>query len=47
MLGEQLDLFSFHEEAPGFPFFHPNGTMLFHLLTDYMRGCLRRRGYRR
>jgi threonyl-tRNA synthetase len=42
VLGEQLDLFSFHEEAPGFPFFHPNGTVLFHLLTDTMRGLLRR-----
>jgi threonyl-tRNA synthetase len=45
VLGEQLDLFSFHEEAPGFPFFHPNGTVLFNLLTDTMRGLLRRRGY--
>jgi len=44
VLGEQLDLFSFHEEAPGFPFFHPNGTVLFHLLTDTMRALLRRRG---
>jgi threonyl-tRNA synthetase len=46
VLGEQLDLFSFHEEAPGFPFFHPNGTVLFNLLTGYMRNLLRRRGYR-
>jgi threonyl-tRNA synthetase len=45
VIGEQLDLFSFHEEAPGFPFFHPGGTMLFNLLTGYMRGLLRRRGY--
>jgi threonyl-tRNA synthetase len=45
VLGEQLDLFSFHDEAPGFPFFHPNGTELFNLLTGYMRGLLRRRGY--
>ncbi len=45
VLGEQLDLFSFHEEAPGFPFFHPNGTVLFNLLTGTMRGLLRRRGY--
>jgi threonyl-tRNA synthetase len=45
VLGEQLDLFSFHEEAPGFPFFHPNGTVLFNRLTDHMRGLLRRRGY--
>jgi threonyl-tRNA synthetase len=45
VLGEQLDLFSFHEEAPGFPFFHPYGTVLFNRLTDHMRALLRRRGY--
>jgi threonyl-tRNA synthetase len=45
VLGEQLDLFSFHDDAPGFPFFHPNGTVLFNLLTGYMRGLLRRRDY--
>jgi threonyl-tRNA synthetase len=45
VLGERLDLFSFHEEAPGFPFFHAAGTTLFNLLTGYMRGLLRRRGY--
>ena len=45
VLGEQLDLFHFEEEAPGFPFFHPKGTRLFNLLVDYMRSLLRRRGY--
>ncbi len=45
VLGEQLDLFSFHEDAPGFPFFHPQGTVLWNNLTGYMRGLLRRRGY--
>jgi threonyl-tRNA synthetase len=45
VLGEKLDLFSFHDEAPGFPFFHPRGTTLFTVLTDYMRKLLRRRGY--
>jgi threonyl-tRNA synthetase len=45
VLGEKLDLFSFHEEAPGFPFFHSKGATLFTLLTDYMRRLLRRRGY--
>ena len=45
LLGEQLQLFSFNEEAPGFPFFHPKGTVLFNLLLDYMRDLLRRRGY--
>ena len=45
VLGEQLDLFSFDENAPGFPFFHPKGTILFNLLTDYMRKLLRKGGY--
>jgi threonyl-tRNA synthetase len=45
VLGEKLDLFSFHEEAPGFPFFHQRGATLFTTLQDYMRRLLRRRGY--
>ena len=45
VLGEKYDLFSFDEDAPGFPFFHPKGTILFNLLTDYMRGLLSRRDY--
>ncbi len=45
VLGEQLSLFTFHEEAPGFPFFYPRGATVFNLLVDYMRNLLRRRGY--
>lgn len=45
VLGEKLNLFSFTEEAPGFPFFHPKGTVLFNLLMDYMRSLLNRRDY--
>ena len=45
VIGEQLDLFHFSEDAPGFAFFHPKGTVLFNLLMDTMRGLLRRRGY--
>lgn len=45
ILGEKLDLFTFDEDAPGFPFFLPKGTVVFNLLTDYMRKLLRRRGY--
>ena len=37
VLGEQLDLFSMNEEAPGFPFFLPKGTVFFNQLMDYMR----------
>lgn len=44
-LGKQLDLFSFHEEGVGFPFFHPKGKLIVNLLTDYMRGLLEKAGY--
>ena len=45
VLGDKLDLFTFDEDAPGFPFFLPKGTIVFNLLTDYMRKLLRRRQY--
>lgn len=45
VLGEQLGLFVFNEEAPGFPFFLPKGATLFNLLAEYMRSLLRRRNY--
>ncbi len=34
-LGAKLDLFSFHEEAPGFPFWHPKGMVLWNNLIDW------------
>ena len=45
VLGEQLDLFTFVEDAPGFPFYQPKGTTLYNTLVNYMRGLLARRGY--
>lgn len=36
-LGKQLDLFSFHDEGIGFPFFHPKGKRVINTLTAYMR----------
>ena len=36
-LGKQLGLFSFHEEGPGFVFWHPKGTLLINLLLDFWR----------
>ncbi|NLT36188.1 MAG: threonine--tRNA ligase [Gaiellales bacterium] len=36
-LGRELDLFSFHDEAPGFPFFHPKGMVVINTLLDYWR----------
>ena len=44
-LGRQLDLFSFHPEAPGFPFYHPRGLTLYRLLVDFWREEHRKRGY--
>ena len=31
-IGKQLDLFSFHDEGVGFPFFHPNGKRIINAL---------------
>ncbi|MCX8035754.1 MAG: threonine--tRNA ligase [Candidatus Sumerlaeia bacterium] len=44
-LGRELDLFSFHDEGPGFPFFHANGTILYNELMAFCREELARRGY--
>lgn len=40
-LGKELDLFSFHDVAPASPFFHPKGTIVYHLLVDYIRNLYR------
>jgi len=45
VLGEQLELFAFREEAPGFPFFLPRGAQLWSTLQDFMQSQLQRRGY--
>ena len=44
-LGKELDLFSMHEEGPGFPFFHPNGMILRNNLLNWWRGVLDENGY--
>lgn len=44
-IGEAMDLFSFHDEAPGMPFFHPKGMVLWNTLLDYWREEHRRAGY--
>ncbi len=45
-LGRELDLFSFHEEAgAGLPYYHPNGAMLRHLVTDFATREHLKRGY--
>lgn len=45
VLGLALDLFSFKEEAPGMPFIHPHGLIIWNRLLDFLRGCLTEGGY--
>jgi threonyl-tRNA synthetase len=44
-IGKDLDLFSFHDEAPGFPFFHPMGKELVNIILDYWREEHKKDGY--
>jgi len=44
-IGTALDLFSFHDEAPGMPFFHANGMVVWNQLLEYWRGEHRAAGY--
>lgn len=44
-LGQELDLFSLHEEGPGFPFFHPKGMIIRNVLEDFWRKEHRKHGY--
>lgn len=45
ILGPKLDLFSLKEEAPGMPFIHPKGLIIWNQLVAYIRECLNRKGY--
>jgi len=44
-LGKEFDLFSFHEEGVGFPFFHPKGRLILQSMMDYIRSELTKEGY--
>nr|ADM95033.1 threonyl-tRNA synthetase [uncultured Atribacterota bacterium] len=44
-IGKDLDLFSFHDEGIGFPFFHPKGMIIRNILENYWREEHKRRGY--
>lgn len=44
-LGKELDLFSFHEEGPGFPFLHSKGSFIWNALVGFMREEMDKRGY--
>ena len=45
VIGKDLGLFSFHDEAPGFPFFHPKGMILQNEILSYWRKEHRAEGY--
>ncbi len=44
-IGREMDLFMMRDEAPGFPFFLPNGTILKNMLLDYWREIHHKAGY--
>ena len=44
-IGREMDLFSLHEEGPGFPFFHPKGMVLWNTLLDFWRKEHEKAGY--
>ncbi|MFC1854608.1 threonine--tRNA ligase [Candidatus Dependentiae bacterium] len=45
VIGKKLDLFSFHEEAPGMPFFHDKGLKIFNKLIEHARKLQDEDGY--
>lgn len=45
-LGRELDLFSFSEEAPGMPFYHPNGMVIRNELENLWREEHQKAGYK-
>jgi threonyl-tRNA synthetase len=44
-IGRALDLFSFHEDASGMPFFHDKGTHIFDKLKEYMLEEIKKLNY--
>ncbi|MBF8249659.1 MAG: Threonine-tRNA ligase [Candidatus Levybacteria bacterium] len=44
-IGQELDLFSFHDVAPGAVFWHPKGWNIYLTLQEYIRSLLKKEGY--
>ncbi len=44
-IGREMDLFMFRDEAPGFPFFLPNGMVIKNQLINFWRELHREAGY--
>jgi threonyl-tRNA synthetase len=45
VIGPKLDLFSLKEEAPGMPFIHPHGMIIWNRLLQFWRMCHEKAGY--
>jgi threonyl-tRNA synthetase len=44
-IGKDLDLYSFHDEGPGFAFFHPKGMIIINEILKYWRYKHEEQGY--
>ena len=44
-IGREMDLFSFHDVAPGAMFWHHKGYLIYKTLVEYLRSSLRQAGY--
>lgn len=44
-LGQELDLFSFHDVVPGAVFWHPKGWQIYLALQEFIRILLKNKGY--
>jgi len=44
-IGKDMDLFSFHDIAPGMPFFHPKGAIIYQELKNYWQETQKEFGY--
>src|SRR3972149_8497838 len=44
-IGRELDLFSFHQYAPGAIFWHPKGWLIYRTLVDFIRGKTEEENY--
>lgn len=45
-LGKELELFFFHDTAPGMPYWLPNGVVIYNALIDFWRSEHAKRGYK-
>jgi len=44
-IGKEMGLFGLYQEGPGFPFWKPNGMILYNGIVDYWRRIHRQNGY--